>query len=93
MPAKGQASPLKKGLVGDQSDPKGFAVMTESYLEWMREKNYSPATISSRDAYLRYFVQWCDDRSLTRLNEDHQTDLGTLSKIPVHLPKRKTASR
>lgn len=69
MPAKGQASPLKKGLVGDLSDPQGFAVMKESYLEWMREKNYSPATISSRDAYLRYFVQWCDDRSLTRPNE------------------------
>jgi integrase/recombinase XerD len=69
MPAKGQASPLKKGLVGDLSDPQGFAIMKESYLEWMREKNYSPATISSRDAYLRYFVQWCDDRSLTRPNE------------------------
>ena len=38
MPAKGQASPKKKGPVGDLSDPLGFAVMKESYLEWMREK-------------------------------------------------------
>lgn len=69
MPRKGQASTKKKGPVGDLSDPLGFAVMKEAYLEWMREKNYSPATVRSRDAYLRYFLQWCDERSLTRPNE------------------------
>jgi integrase/recombinase XerD len=69
MPAKGQASTKKKGPVGDLSDPLGFAVMKESYLEWMREKNYSPATVRSRDVYLRYFLEWCEERSLIRPSE------------------------
>jgi integrase/recombinase XerD len=69
MPAKGQASAKKKGPVGDLSDPIGFAVMKESYLEWMREKNYSAATVHGRDVYLRYFLQWCEERSLFRPSE------------------------
>lgn len=66
MPRKGQASPKKKGPVGDLSDPHGFAAMKEEYLQWLAERNYSPATIRGRDVYLRYFLQWCEDRSLTR---------------------------
>lgn len=69
MPKKGQSSPLKKGPIGDLSDPLGFAAMTQEYLQWLSERNYSLATIRSRDAYLRYFLQWCDERSLIRPNE------------------------
>jgi integrase/recombinase XerD len=39
------------------------------HLEWMRMCNYSPATIRGRDFYLRAFMRWADDRSLTKAEE------------------------
>lgn len=69
MPRKGQKSDKKKGPVGDPTDPFGFAALKQAYLEWLAERNYSPATIRSRDVYLRYFLQWCDERSLSRPTE------------------------
>lgn len=35
------------------------------HLEWLRMRNYSPATIRGREIYLRAFIRWCDDRALT----------------------------
>ena len=69
MPRKGQKSDKKKGPVGDLGDPLGFAALKQNYLDWLAERNYSPATIRSRDVYLRYFLQWCDERSLSRPTE------------------------
>jgi len=69
MPRKGQASDKKKGPVGDLSDPLGLPALTEAYLEWMRQKNYSEATVKGRIAYLRYFLEWCEERSLSKPTE------------------------
>jgi len=69
MPRKGQQSPRKKGPVGDLSDPLGLPALREAYLEWLRQKNYSEATVRSRTVYLRYFSEWCEDRSLFRPSE------------------------
>lgn len=67
--AEGRRARRRKAYSVDLSVPLGFAVMKESYLEWMREKDYSPATVRSRDAYLHYFLEWCDERIFTRPNE------------------------
>jgi integrase/recombinase XerD len=36
------------------------------FLQWQAENNYSPQTIENREVYLRYFIQWCDKRGLTK---------------------------
>jgi len=64
MPRRGQRTP--KTPVGDLSDPRGFARMLERYLEWLRVKNYSDATVRNRDHYLGVFIKWCAERGLTR---------------------------
>jgi integrase/recombinase XerD len=53
-------------LPGDPADPRGFVALAERYFQWMRVKNYSARTIVNRRNYLRYFVQWCEDRGLTQ---------------------------
>jgi len=36
------------------------------FLAWLAEKNYSAHTIEGRDHYLRIFIDWCDQRGITR---------------------------
>ncbi|HFD11990.1 MAG TPA: site-specific tyrosine recombinase XerC [Crenotrichaceae bacterium] len=38
----------------------------QRFLRWQAEKNYSPKTIENREVYLRYFIQWCDERGLIK---------------------------
>lgn len=38
----------------------------ERYIEWKRVRNYSPRTLQTALVYLRYFIAWCEARSLTR---------------------------
>jgi integrase/recombinase XerD len=47
-------------------DPEGLSALSAEYLEWMRARNYSEATLLNRGAYLRRFSAWCADRGLTR---------------------------
>lgn len=64
MPRKGHRNP--KRVVGDPSDPRGFAVLGAAFLEWMRIKNYSERTVSNREVYLRYFIEWCAERGVVQ---------------------------
>lgn len=64
MPRKGQHRP--KPPVGDVRDPESLYHHMLRYLAHLAEKNYSPQTIHVREQYLRYFIEWCDERSLTR---------------------------
>ena len=50
-------------------DPRGFSCLKDRYLEWMRLKNYAESTIENRQAYLRYFIRWCEERDLKRPSE------------------------
>ena len=50
-------------------DPAGMAALTRDFLEWMRSRNYSEATVVNRTAYLRRFAAWCADRGVTQPRE------------------------
>ena len=50
----------------DMSDPLGMGPLIERYLEWMKIHNYSKHTMQGRRTYLKQFVVWCDERSITR---------------------------
>jgi len=61
---KGQKTP--KPPIGNPNDPESLYNYMQRFLRWQAEKNYSPKTIENREVYLRYFIQWCDERSLSR---------------------------
>jgi integrase/recombinase XerD len=39
------------------------------YLEWLRVKHYSEATVKGREVYLGFFLRWCETRALARPEE------------------------
>jgi integrase/recombinase XerD len=67
MPKKGRRK--KKRVIGDPADPEGLWAYLQRHLEWMRISNYSEHTVATREAYLGYFIAWCDARSLKRPQE------------------------
>lgn len=64
MAHKGPATP--KPPIGDIRDPNSLYRHMQRHLDWLRERHYAAATIDSRENYLRYFIAWCDERSLKR---------------------------
>jgi len=81
MGKKGQLHP-KKAPVGDVRDPDSLYHHMLRYLAHLAEKNYSPRTIETRQAYLRYLIAWCDERSITR---PQQIDRPILERYQRHL--------
>lgn len=67
MPRKGSKQPPK--VLGDPSDPHGFAVLSSAFFDWMCVKNYSERTVENRQTYLRYFITWCAERGITQPGE------------------------
>jgi len=64
MPKKGEHTPLAP--IGDPTDPDSLYAYLLRFLEWMRVKNYSDRTTENREVYLRYFIDWCEARGLSR---------------------------
>ena len=85
MPRKGDKQPPKQ--VGNPGDPQGMAVMLEKFLEWMRVKNYSSRTVENRQLYLNYFIQWAEDRGLTRPTEITKPILERYQRYLYHYRK------
>jgi len=64
MPRKGERK--AHAPLGDPGDAEGFGVLAAAYLEALRVRNYSEATIVTREHYLREFIRWAAERSLGR---------------------------
>jgi len=56
-------------VIGPPDDPGSLYHQLQTFLTWMQEKNYSDRTTGNREVTLRYFIQWCDERGLTRPQE------------------------
>lgn len=67
MPKKGVKT--ERPPIGDINDPASLYNAMRRFLRWQAEKNYSPKTIENREVYLRYFIQWCDERGLGQPQE------------------------
>ena len=61
-----RSGPKRRPRVGDPTDPNAMAAWLARYLEWLRSHNYSETTVDHREAYLRLFLAWCEDRGVTR---------------------------
>jgi len=62
MPKKGIKTP--RPVIGNPDNPDSLYHFMQRFLSWQREKNYSEKTIENREVYLRYFIQWCEERGL-----------------------------
>jgi len=54
------------------------------YLEHLRVKNYSDSTVTNREVYLRYFVRWCEERSVVRPAEVTKPVLDRYARYLYH---------
>ena len=86
MPRKGQSSP--KAVIGNPDDPDGLAAYMLRFLEWMRIKNYAERTVTNRELYLGYFIQWCEQRGLERPNEITKPILESYQSYLYHYRKK-----
>ena len=86
MPRKNDRQPPKQ--VGNPGDPQGMAVMLEKFLEWMRVKNYSGRTVENRRVYLSYFVEWSEERGVTRPTEVTKPILERYQRYLYHYRKK-----
>ncbi len=50
--------------IGDPTDALSMYYFMLRFLEYSKILNYAKRTVSDREAYLRRFVTWCDERSL-----------------------------
>jgi len=80
MPRRGQRT--VQAPVGDVRDPDSLWHHARRYLEHLGVRNYSPRTIETREAFLRYFIQWAFDRALTKPG---QIDRPILERYQRHL--------
>ena len=86
MPRRGDRQPPKQ--VGNPGDPQGMAIYMDKYLEWMRVTNYSERTVENRQLYLAYFIQWADDRGVTRPAEVTKPILERYQRFLYHYRKQ-----
>ena len=85
MPRKGQRRP--RPVVGNPDDGYGFHVWMQRYLEALRVKNYAERTVENRESYLGFFIQWCEERSITRPHEVTKPILERYQRHLFHLRK------
>ena len=83
MARKGYRKP--KAVIGDPTDPEGFGVWEPRFLEWLLVRNYSEATVRTRDEQLRLFFAWCEARSLTRPRDVTKPILESYQRYVYHL--------
>lgn len=69
MPSGKKGTTTALGVIGNPNDPHSLYHWLQRFLAHQQEKNYSPRTIHNREVYLRYFIQWADERGLHRPNE------------------------
>ncbi|MBI5688532.1 MAG: site-specific tyrosine recombinase XerC [Verrucomicrobia bacterium] len=86
MPRKGQRGAPRP--LGASTDPQGFAVLATAYLDALRVRNYSEATIASREHHLREFIRWAEERGLTRPSEVTKPTLERYQRFLFHYRKK-----
>jgi integrase/recombinase XerD len=70
------------------NDPQSMTAWMHRYLTWMRMQNYSERTVENRESYLRFFIVWCNDRSLAQPQEITKPILERYQRHLFHLRKQ-----
>jgi integrase/recombinase XerD len=85
MPRRGTRK--AKPPLGDLTDPHGMGARLAEYLEWLRTKNYAERTVENRAVYLGFFLQWAEERGITRPAEVTKPILERYQRHLYHLRK------
>jgi integrase/recombinase XerD len=67
MPQRKRIGP--RPLPDPGPDPEGLQAHAVAWLEWLRVRNFSEDTVKDRIVQVRYFVEWCAARDITRSSE------------------------
>jgi integrase/recombinase XerD len=55
--------------IGNPTDPNSLYHYMLRFLAWLTERNYTERTVNGHEEYLRYFIQWSDERGLLQPQE------------------------
>ncbi|ODS22419.1 recombinase XerD [Candidatus Endobugula sertula] len=75
-------------VIGNPNDPHSLYHWMHRFLQYQAERHYSQRTIQNRENYLRYFIQWCDERGLNRPNEVTKPILESYQRYLYHYRKK-----
>lgn len=75
-------------VIGNPNDSNSLYHWMQRFLAYQAERNYSPRTIQNREVYLRYFIQWADERGLNRPNEITKPILESYQRYLYHYRKK-----
>jgi integrase/recombinase XerD len=84
MPRKGQRKPRNRDL----GDPGGFPFLVAAFIEALRVRNFSEATLRGRSHYLGVFVRWCHERGLYQPSEITKPILERYQRWLYHYRKK-----
>lgn len=74
--------------VGAPDDPRSLTRVVTEYLEWMRVRGYTEATIGGREKELTAFLRWCAERGLGQAVEVTQPILERYQRAVYRYRKR-----
>jgi integrase/recombinase XerD len=74
--------------VGNPNDPQGMLPMLNHFLESMRVRNFSEATVAHREFYGKIFIRWCHERGVLRPNEVTKPILERYQRYLFHYRKK-----
>ena len=77
-------------FVGNLSDSQGFELLLQRWLETLLTLNYSDKSAQNYDVYTRYFMRWCDERSITQPREVTRPVLERYQRYLYHYRKELT---
>ena len=81
MPRKGE----KKRALGREGVPDGFRVWTTTYLNWLRERDFSPRTLQNAESGLGLFIEWAELRELMRPADIARREMEAYQRHLFHL--------
>ncbi|WP_207005677.1 site-specific tyrosine recombinase XerC [Trinickia mobilis] len=53
------------GVIGPADDAQSLYHEMVRHLDWLKVRRYSERTLRTKEAHLRKFIEWCDERGLT----------------------------
>jgi len=86
MPRRGHRKPR----LAPNQDPHSLEALAAVFLEAMRVRGYSEATVTSRQVYLRFFIVWCHERGLSKASEVSKAVLERYQRWLYHHRNAKT---
>jgi integrase/recombinase XerD len=81
MPAKSNRT------TSDPSDPQGMRALADNFYEWLRVRNFSERTVENRENYLGRFIEWAEERGITRPMEVTKAILERYQRYLYHYRK------